>query len=61
MQPVKVFTEVEATYGARGYSILQRNWDGTMERRTLLYFRDAEGRVKSCVIGSAGTLREVIF
>jgi hypothetical protein len=61
MQSVKFFFDVQTGDGAFGFSILQAGVSGESKRMTLLYLRDGEGWVKSCVIAPAETLREVIF
>ena len=62
MQPVNLFSEVENSLGALGYSILQNEYDGkTTKRMTMLMLRDSNGWTNACVIAPAETLLEVIY
>jgi hypothetical protein len=61
MQPVTFISDVVATLGALGFSVLQAQLDGSVKRMTLLSLRDHNGWPKAVVIAPAETLVEVIF
>jgi hypothetical protein len=56
MQTVKYISDIRPTVGSLGYSVLQGRYDGTSERLTLLFLRDAEGWSVRALIVPAATL-----
>jgi len=61
MKSVEFISDVQATLGALGYSVLERQWDGKPERKTLLFLRNNDGWPQACVIAPAENLAEVIY
>ena len=57
MQPVDFISEVQNAFGAFGYSVLQRRFNGSIERMTLLFLRGTDGMTASCVILPANVVR----
>jgi hypothetical protein len=57
MQTVKYVSDVESTVGCLGFSVLQKQYDGTSERMTLLFLRDAQGWSLRALIAPAVTFR----
>ena len=50
MQPVILISEVENSLGATGYSVLQRQFGGKVERMTMLLLRDSNGWTQNVLI-----------
>ena len=50
MQPVNFFSDIEHTFGALGYSILQKTYSGEVQRMTLLFLRDSNGMTTATVM-----------
>jgi hypothetical protein len=50
MQPITWVSDVESTFGATGYSVLQKTWGGEVKRMTLLFLRGTDGFTKTCLI-----------
>jgi len=57
MKSVFLVSEVENTCGCLGFSVLQQQWDGSIQPTTVLYLRDMAGFCMRALIVPAATVK----